>query len=423
MDRIRILLLIIPILFLSCAGIPEDGTGFESGTGSNPEHISEQSESSVFTDESELEPPVISTPVHEEPALVPPGEQEKLPHPSSEILETPVEPPLEYELLMDRAVELTPAEFIPLYEKGRLKGIIHDLDKNGYEDFLLLAAGREEGVPGDIESLKDPGRLFYERKEFIDYTLLIFYQYPGELFLRYDIPLGRQLVFLDFFYRPVSLFRDFPYGVMVSFKTQGGTVDEWVILSGKGISRFRLEETLSIKPVLQDIDDDGLIDIVIHQQAAEEGFGYETFLTWYRWSGADFEEMKSTNIVRNLKLFFSEVSNLLIKGELESLIEYALFPEVLSKLREEGMTSEEILEAVFPHAEEESLHLTGGIIMEVIFPVIMESPFTLEKEDFFEFPFTLGIISDQGGAYYRAHLVMSQNPFGDHQFGFIPVDK
>ncbi|MBI9103177.1 MAG: hypothetical protein JEY99_12240 [Spirochaetales bacterium] len=333
--------------------------------------------------------------------------------------------------LRRRAIALVPEILIHLNENNSPLGISHDLDKNGYEDFIMpvVEASQidpliERGAAGgiDAEILKDPVRLFYERKEYISYSLLIFYQYPGKVVLRYSIPISRQLVFTGFRTQEIKVGRDFPFAVSTSFKTQGGTRQEWVILNGQGISRFAIQETLSVIPVVDDIDGDGIIDVVVHEQAAEEGIGYETFLTWYKWNGEEFIESRSTNIVRNLRTFFSGMAETLLSGDRRAFLDYVLLPDTEDEYTRKGASQSEIFEELFLPAEGGGEPFSDLHIHDVVYPVLMETPFTYEKRGRFEFPFTMGIITDNGGSYYRARLVMNRNPFSDDQFGFVPVE-
>ena len=337
-----------------------------------------------------------------------------------------LEDPMTEDVFYSQIISLVSGDQTYVRRSGLPMGIVHDLDKNGYKDFLLLTVKRngfENREFIDEDDLGDSGRLFYERKEYFHYSILIFYQYPGEIVLRYTVPLSRQLVLNDFRVQEIRRSRDFPFGVSVSFKTLGGTREEWVILYGQGISTFMLEETLSVIPVVDDIDNDGFIDIVIHQQAAEEGIGYETFLTWYKWNGSGFIEEKSSNIVRNLRKFLTGMADIFLSGEKEAFLDFVLFPETREKLSREGMSLKEIFSLLFKPVEGGVLPVYDLEIKDVIYPVLMETPFTYENRGRFEFPITIGIITEKGGYYFRARLAMGRNPFGEKQFGFLPVAK
>jgi len=332
-------------------------------------------------------------------------------------------PPLTGAALAGRIIRELPGEFLPLREQGRMIFLLHDLDKNGYEDVILLGIRRQEGISGDAGQLRDPGRLFFEKKQPVEFLLFVFYQSPGDISLRYTVPLGRKLVFLKLTVRQIRTGRDLPYTVCVSFKTSGGTEEDWVILHGRGISTFSIQETLSIIPVVDDIDGDGYLDVVVHEQGVEEGLGYETFLTWYKWDGRDFREFRSSNIVRNLRNFFQETGDRIMEGDWTGAVENGLFPEVLEGLRNQGLSDREILDRLFRPLAEGGLSLTELQPAGLIFPSFMETPFTYESRQKPEFSFTVGAYTGTGSdSYFEGITEMNRNPFQSHQFGFVPVE-
>jgi len=338
-----------------------------------------------------------------------------------------VYPPLNDEMLIKTMQEQLPWNMIQVFDAGKPLAIVHDLDKNGYEDVLVLVVQGDAETDATVDNLSKSARLFESEKEYFSYFLLIFYQNNGEIILRYTVPVSRQLVFNEMTTYEVKSGSDFPYSLLFSFRTRSGIEKELVILSGYGITNFTLRENLSEFTLVDDIDDDGFTDIILHEQGFEEGTGFETFLTWYKWNSREYTEYKNTNIVRNLRNFFDECSRLLKEGSFEAFFEYALDSEGLRELKKQGLTETEILKRIFRAADgspghEEFFELKN--FSAIIFPEIMETPFSYDTRN--EFRHTVSVrLRRPGGesVICLAELRMKQNPFQDRQFCFCPGIK
>jgi hypothetical protein len=220
---------------------------------------------------------------------------------------------------------------------------------------------------------------------------------------------------------------DFPYSLLFSFRTRSGIEKELVILSGYGITSVTLRENLSEFSHIEDIDGDGFVDIIIHEQGFEEGTGFETFLTWYKWNLREYTEYKNTNIVRNLREFFSSCSSLLKVGKFAAFFDYALDEETLTGLKKQGLTDTEILKMVFKPADSSPGYdnfFELDNFTAVVFPEIMETPFSYDSRN--EFRHTVSVrFSRKGGdsLICLGELRMKSNPFQDRQFCFCPGIK
>ena len=73
--------------------------------------------------------------------------------------------------------------------------IVHDLDKNGQNDALVIAVEGGEETETGLDELSKSTRLFQSGKDYYEFLLLIFYQQNGEVDLRYTVPVARKLVF------------------------------------------------------------------------------------------------------------------------------------------------------------------------------------------------------------------------------------
>ena len=258
-----------------------------------------------------------------------------------------VPPALSAELLVQSAVSLLDEDHGPVIHQNTPWGLIHDLDKNGYADFLLLTLQNGNGAPVLSEDLMDPRRLFEDPPPHENFRVVIFYQHPNRVRKQYTIPLKNKLILQNFRFQEIHRGRDFPYTLSVSFRSTEGIEEEWISLHGRGISRFTVKQSLLQTSLVEDIDEDGYTDVVVHQRGFEDGSGHETFITWYRWNGRKFEVHETTNVVRNLKLFFAHTQKaILAEGWQDSFIN-RLEPQALEEFRSQGLGDGAVLSRFF----------------------------------------------------------------------------
>jgi hypothetical protein len=163
-----------------------------------------------------------------------------------------------------------------------------------------------------------------------------------------------------------------------------------------------------------------MIDLFVREKAMEEGTGFETFLIWYRWNGRDFVEYRSSNVVRNLNAFLTSATEVLVSGSLAEIVSFLLDPASVRRLRRNGWNDHRIL-----------IHTLGlegmGVerfpsLREVVFPPLLEDPFTNNDKQGSSFEITYRMIDREGTSYIaKARLYMPTNPFTDRQFAFSPI--
>ena len=164
--------------------------------------------------------------------------------------------------------------------------------------------------------------------------------------------------------------------------------------------------------------------MVLHQQGFEEGRGYETFLIWYKWNGRDFEEYRSTNVVRNLNRFLDTAEEQLVSGQWAVFIETVLPDTREHALRQQGLENYEILARIFTCEDSSSKDLfepplESGRFLKIIFPDFYETPFSREDVNRFEIPVQVRFIDkDNRSILCSAVIYMKRNPFEGQQFGF-----
>ena len=312
--------------------------------------------------------------------------------------------------------------------------IVHDLDKNGYNDALVVAIEGDDTAETQLSELSKPVRLFQSGSEYSEFLLLIFYQHSGDVVLRYTVPVSRKLVFSGVEPFEIKKGSDFPYALKFTFRTRAGIEQDLVILSGYGITHLTLRENLSEITLIEDIDEDGYEDVIVHEQGFEEGTGYETFLTWYKWNLREYSEYRSTNIVRNLRQFYIVCAEYLRAGDYAEFLEYALDSEALSELKKQELPDSQILEKIFKPAVVPAVNddvQAGGVpdaaesffseegFTAVVFPEIMETPFSYANRNNFSHQVSVRFRSRSGESRIcLAELNMKKNPFQDKQFCF-----
>jgi hypothetical protein len=212
------------------------------------------------------------------------------------------------------------------------------------------------------------------------------------------------------------------------FQTIEGFIERWTVFSDKGISTIKLEETLSIQYAIRDIDDNGYKDIVIYEKIFEEGTGYETFITWLGWKSGAFEEIKTVNIVRNLKEFLITVKNYLLNEEWEALIDYAGYEDHVERMRNAGLTANQICSYLFPLDRTESVESNPFLteekeVVEVVYPDIMENPFGIPDDEEPVFPLEMRLVTENKSYLVKTKLALSNNPFYGKQFYFFVIQE
>lgn len=299
---------------------------------------------------------------------------------------------------------------------------LHDLDADGRPECIALAVASRELSEEQFWQLGNPARLFEGEAQRIGFHLVLFSNRDGAFEPLQALPLGEHQVFETLRAIPLSRSREMPLIVTVDFLTPEGRRRELLVFGdGSGVPSYRrsLTETLSTHAHLEDIDGDGNLDLVLLERAMEEGTGYETFLTWYRWDGRGFRQFRTRNVVRSLNVFLAGLRGLLLQKRVSEFLTQALEPRQLERLRRQGLGSEAI---VLRTLGLEPAELPGlPEIREIVLPRILENPFawTDSVGSFFELSFR--IIAADGNSYIAVTRVyMLRNPFAERQFALVP---
>lgn len=358
-----------------------------------------------------------------------PAESDDEPGGGSEPLRESVEPVLPAEELPAYAATLMPSGVFPVMRAGRPAALVIDLDSNGVPDLCVLAAAVESRAHADVRVLSDYARIFKSPPEQVAFTLELFRQSEGKLEHAGTVSLGTRYVLESFARVPLAENSRFPEAAAAEFLTSEGGETEWVIFPGDGsIDRLTLHDKPSLRSHIGDIDQDGIIDVVLEEQLVEAGTGHETFLTWFGWDRGRYREKAMTNIVRNLKAYLQKARELLAMRGAEEFLRFALAPDRLDALPgdiEPDAMLRRVFRPVFvPGAafDADSAGFPENVrILDVLFPEIVENPFPLEGEDGYRFSMPLRIRFEGGeDLVVSATVELAGNPFTTPQFRFVP---
>ena len=354
--------------------------------------------------------------------------------------------------LVAAAVELSPAGTRPIRENGGHLAVTVDLDANGRTDVCLLTvAGESDEVPPSFAELSAPERLSRETTAVSEFFFEVYLNRPDGLVLFETRRIGRFPVVEELSTLELNGNENLPRAVSAHFQDQIGRKEVWLVVGRHGFSEFVLERTPVIESSVVDIDEDGISDVLKAQTAFEEGRGYETFLTWYRWNGRSYAPHATANIVRSLNGFLRSLEEHLAAGRYRRFLEQAvpdaempasdvtdralhrkiadLFaPDVEAPdavARPESPGTDESPEIVAEDHEIESPQPLDEILAEfeiadVAFPDFLENPFPSPGERTTTVAPLRVDVRGGGAFYYRTLIVMNSNPFEDRQFRLHP---
>ncbi len=326
-------------------------------------------------------------------------------------------------------------EFYPVTTSGHPLIQLYDLTGDNQPELFLLTVKVKEKSHAKITYLSDYARLFSDNKQPIQFKLYLYGNRAGKLFLIKTYDLGERYVFKSFEQIRLNIRDKHTIIVAVGFQTQDGFEKTLFTFRGEKnflprlLSRFKIKENLSTKSHLTDIDDDGIIDIMVEEKGMEEGIGYETFLTWYRWRGYRFVEYSSTNVVRNLRGFLEKVKTLLIHGDYPELLQYSVDKTILKQLKNQNINDLKLLfkilgfDTYFDPVLSNPRKLFSSI-KDVTFPEILENPFTKQEDGNWGFKISYRVSIQNGISFIaESKILMMKNPFGKRQFSFTILNR
>ena len=321
------------------------------------------------------------------------------------------------------------SNLLPVHKSGTALYLLHDIDNNGYGDIFALAVRGDEREAAEFANVHDYTRLYRAEREAARFYLRLFYQRNGTLIPADLVSLGERLVVDSF--RPLAIVegKNSPFAVSIVFTTLQGRVREWVIFAGDKPSRFSMQERTGEIPRIEDIDADGVIDVVIYEETFEIGIGNETYLTWFGWNGSEFSKRATVNVVRNLREFLNTAFEAIRDGDWSAFSRHALSSSVRETIPTAELAGFDIFHRVFAlAAAEESFRNQpvnpGEEIRKTVYPEIRENPFSQRDSLGFFFPLTIRFETTSGRNHlYTTRVYMYPNPFGGSQFTFSLVSN
>jgi hypothetical protein len=413
----RAVLLIIPILILisftiSCQSDPET---ISLETAEVPNIVSSQNISAEKQEIKSLETGELTNPEKQEESPVNLTDQHKI-----EI----------FPYLSDSSIEkiilnTIPGSFLPVTnDNGNIKIIYSDLDQNGYKDAFFLVLKNRENLNSNYSKLSDLSNLLNEDQREVDFFLAVYLQLQCSMTSMYRIPIGSSDVISNFSIFPIKKGEIIPLGINISFQTLKGINSEWIIFSSYNkFSLFSMTENISSHSIVSDIDGDGILDIIGWEDGLEEGTGYETYLSWFKWNGKEYREYQSTTIVRNLNGFLEQARLYLSFKQIDEFLNYSLNLKNYNEIKKSEDSSFEWIDRVFrpvPGSESEEDYLKDcGKIHSIVFPQIFENPFSPIGDSLKICNINVRFECSDGYTYIRtARIQMNPNPFAKPQFSF-----
>lgn len=354
-----------------------------------------------------------------EPTLPPPqdpGAPEA--HPTPE----PLPPELSVYEALRQAARLTPPETRLLTVGGRVPLLLYDINRDGDPECFAVAVKNPRLKPAEIEALSQSARVFDPNAAPAAFALLVYGNEQGSLRRPLLVELGERRVFEALTRTPLYAGRALPLVVKVSFLNQDGREQELLVFDGGTAPRFRrgLTESLTARSWLEDIDADGALDLLTRERVLEEGVGYETFLTWSRWNGRAFVEIQTRSLLRGLAGFLASLREALRAGSPRRIAELAADPREFERLRSRG-GSEEAATLALLGLDKAGLKALPRAA-EVVFPEILEDPFTARDAAGQYFQLAYRLVDDSGLVFLpRTRLYLLRNPFGERPFGLRPA--
>ncbi|MCD6397658.1 MAG: hypothetical protein J7L71_08965 [Spirochaetaceae bacterium] len=322
-------------------------------------------------------------------------------------------------------INTIPGSFTPVINNGgHIKIIYRDLDQNGYKDAFFLVVKNRENLNSRFSDLSDVSYLISNKRQPVDFFLAVYLQLKGTMISMYRIPVGSGIVINDFSILDIKKGSVIPLGINISFQTVKGMNSELIIFSTYNkFSLFSMSENISSHSNFSDIDGDSIIDIIDWEDGLEEGTGYETYLTWYKWNGKEFREYLSTNVVRNLNKFLEQSRLYLSFEQMDDFFRYALtlddYKRYKSSEKDYRVWLKKIFRSVPGINTEDNKLIDCNKFRSIIFPQILENPFSPGQDSFRVCNLNIRFECIDGYSFIRTVRVkMNPNPFKKPQFSF-----
>ena len=341
-------------------------------------------------------------------------------------------------------------KFLPVTENKKPVFIACDCNNDGdTEFFVLFAECISENDISDIslDSVRDLRNIYMEEIH-LRHFLLAVYKYrenseEKKFIHKQNIVLEDNGAFSSLKEIEIDK-KNRIYGISVNFVTSVGIHEDIVIKRKDSYLITSIKNSLSDSTRKEDIDDDGIIDLLRYEKIFVDGFGVETFITWYKFNGDKFLPVKKVNTVKSLRSFLNDSRLYLETKKIDLFIRKTVEPPVLKKLNLAKISSEKIMQRIFYPVKRESSYLVDINTMlsssediGFIFPEIFENPFRADNDGVYSFTtYVRVLLKNEGIAIsgntnnnaapvlvneeiYFVKIYMANNPFEDNRFFFF----
>ena len=342
-------------------------------------------------------------------------------------------------------------KYLPVTDNRKPVFVVCDCSNDGDVDFFVLfAESISENDVSDIsiDSVRDLRNIYMEEIYLRQFLLAVYkYHEIGEekkFIHKQNIVLEDKGAFSSL--KEIEIDRKNKiFGISANFVTSTGVHEDIVIKRKGSYSINSIKNTLSDSTRKDDIDDDGVIDLLRYEKIFVDGFGVETFITWYKFNGEKFLPVKTINIVKDLRSFLNESKLYLESKRIDLFIRKTVPPPVFKKLNLAKISSEKIMQRIFYPVKRESSYmidintmLSSSEDISFIFPEIFENPFRMDNDGLFSFTtYVRVLLRNEGIALssdeesedpdnnlvneeiYFVKIYMSNNPFEENRFFFF----
>lgn len=322
--------------------------------------------------------------------------------------------------------------YLPVSEGKELTFISGDFAGDGYCEFYVLyseGSSEDDVLKLSITDLKN----IYQDDVGLRQYLLAFFEFSNNDFTyKGYVRIESRGAFSSLEKKEIDKNKKIS-ALSAEFITSEGTSEDLIVFSRDGkYSAITIKNTLSDSTRKDDIDNNGVLDLLRYEQIFVDGSGAETFITWFKFNGKEYLPVKTINTVRDLRSFLEKTELLLEGKELEKFIETAISPSVLKKLRSAGIGSMGILQRVFIPARRDTgsfadietlLSSEAGI--DFNFPVILENPFRMERDNLYSFTTYVRASlkgkeeTEDNEAIYLVRIYMAANPFAARKYFYL----
>ncbi|MFQ3620755.1 MAG: hypothetical protein SNJ78_07400 [Spirochaetales bacterium] len=332
---------------------------------------------------------------------------------------------------VQKAAQSLPSDQGALQQEGFPYALLYDLDGDGMEDVFLLGVKKtgKAIITTDVKVLSDYSRVF-ESAAIQPFVLHVFLRRHSIPSLLRSIDLGERRALGVFRILEIKHSARLPFGIEVTFPSRTGVEKVWILVSSSSrFEVFTFQEQQNIKSYARDINGDGFLDLVVFENLFEDSVGYETYASWYRWTGTTYRRSKTVNLLRNLREFLRTIKQQILRKDWNAFFQFALQPQDAAFAKGAGIevALSKIFRAppppVYFSRETEtsglSIELLEKKFQEIVFPEILENPFSLREDGPESFLLNFRLILPEESYVLSTRISLYKNFFGERMFHLV----